>query len=76
MFIVCLGPSSMRSTLLSHSEWAQRAASGLERRPRQNGAGATPQWNRTGDHHKGETRCKKSPTILTPQKITDLTSCH
>lgn len=39
---------------LSHSEWAQRVASGLERRPRQNGAGATPQWDRTGDYHKGK----------------------
>lgn len=61
VFIVCFGPFSMRSTLLSHSEWAKRAASGLERRPRQNGAGATPQWNRTGDHHKG-----KTPAVSTP----------
>lgn len=37
--IVCLGPFSMRSTLLSHSEWAQWAAPGLERRPCKNGAG-------------------------------------
>lgn len=43
----------MRSTLLCHSEWAQWAASGLERRPCQNGAGATPQRDHTGDHHKG-----------------------
>lgn len=55
----------MRSTLLSHSEWAERASSGLERRPRQNGAGAAPQWNRSGDHHEGKT------SIFTPQKVTD-----
>ena len=55
----------MRSALLSHSEWPERASSGLERRPRQNGAGAPPQWNRSGDHHEGKT------SIFTPQKVTD-----
>ena len=54
----------MRSTLLCHSEWAQWAASGLERRPCQNGAGATPQRDHTGDHHKG----KQCPTV-SAQKI-------
>lgn len=58
--IVYIGPFSMKSALLSHSEWAQRAASGLKRRPRQNGAWATPQWNHTGDHHKGDIACRKS----------------
>lgn len=68
--------------MLSHSEWAQRVASGLERRPRQNGAGATPQWDRTGDYHKGKIPCEftfvpiNSPTILPPQKCTDLTFSH
>lgn len=52
---VCVGPFSMRSALLSHSEWAQRASPGLQRGPCQNGAGAPSQWNHTGDHHKGKT---------------------
>lgn len=36
--LVHLGPFSMKSALLFHSEWAQRAAPGLQGRPRQNGA--------------------------------------
>lgn len=51
---VCVGLFSMRSALLSHSEWAQRASPCLQRGPRQNGAGAPSQWNHTGDHHKGK----------------------
>lgn len=66
---MCLGPFSMRSALLSHLEWAQWAASGLERRPRQNGAGATPQWNCTGDHHKGKIPCKKAVSFGTNQNV-------
>lgn len=71
----------MRSTLLSHSEWAKRTTSGLERRPRQNGAGVTPQWDRAGDHYKGKTSCKKvnnldsschRPTQETVKHITPL----
>lgn len=69
--VVHLGPISMRSALLSHSERAQRAAPGLERRPRKNGAGTASQWNRPGNDNKG-----KSPTILLTQTIVDLTFCH
>lgn len=58
--MVDVGLASIRSALLSPSEWAQWAASGLQRRPRQNGAGAASQWNHTGDHHKGKTPSKKN----------------
>lgn len=69
---VRLGPISMRSALLSHSERSQRAAPGLERRPRKNGAGTASQWNHPGNNNKG-----KSPTNPPPtQTIIDLTFCH
>lgn len=56
--VIVVGLSSIRSALLSPSEWAQRAASGLQRRPRQNGAGVASQRNHTGDHHKGKVSCR------------------
>lgn len=68
---VRLGPISMRSALLSHSERAQRAAPGLERRPCKNGAGTASQWNHPGNDNKG-----KSPAILPTQTTVDLTFCH
>lgn len=71
VIVVHLGPVSIRSALLSHSERAQRAAPGLERRPRKNGAGTASQWNRPGNNNKG-----KNPTMLLIQTIADLTFCH
>lgn len=71
VIVVHLGPISMRSALLSHSERAQRAAPGLERRPCKNGAGTASQWNHPGNNNKG-----KSPAILPTQTIVDLTFCH
>lgn len=70
---VRLGPISMRSALLSHSERSQRATPGLERRPRKNGAGTASQWNHPGNNNKG-----KSPTNPPPptQTIIDLSFCH
>lgn len=71
VIVVHLGPISMKSALLSHSEWAQRAAPGFERRPRKNGAGTASQWNRPGNNNKG-----KSPTILLIRTIVDLNFCQ